>query len=87
MSSPAPALHVVDIRQLGNCVERKAAVLKTFDALDEGESVVVLNDHLPRGLLVHFQEQRPGQFEWAMLETGPELFRARITKNGSAAAR
>lgn len=82
MSSQTIAARSVDIRQLGACTERKAFVLNTFDALDEGESVVVINDHLPRGLLAHFQEQRPGCFDWTMIETGPEVFRAQITKTG-----
>jgi len=62
MSSTAVATKTVDIRTLDGCTNRKACVLETFDALDAGESVEVVNDHLPRGLLLHFQEQRPGAF-------------------------
>jgi uncharacterized protein (DUF2249 family) len=80
MSSTAVESHTVDIRTLGGCVDRKASVLKTFDALDVGESVVVVNDHMPKGLLLHFQELRPGGFDWTSLEEGPEVFRVRITK-------
>jgi uncharacterized protein (DUF2249 family) len=80
MSSPAATSQTVDIRVLGPCADRKARVLSTFDSLEDGESVVVVNDHLPRGLLVHFQEQRSGRFEWTSLEEGPEVFRVRITK-------
>jgi len=82
MSSTAVDSCTVDIRTLGGCVERKASVLKTFDSLVTGESVVVVNDHMPNGLLHHFQEQRPGRFEWAMLEDGPEVFKVRITRRG-----
>ncbi len=82
MSSSAVASHEVDIRLLGDCVSRKARVLSTFDALGDGESVVVTNDHLPRGLLAHFEELRPGRFAWITLENGPEVFRVRITKTG-----
>jgi uncharacterized protein (DUF2249 family) len=80
MSSPAATSPTVDIRFLGPCADRKARVLSTFDALASGESVVVINDHLPRGLLHHFEEQRPGRFEWTSLEEGPEVFRVQITK-------
>jgi uncharacterized protein (DUF2249 family) len=69
---------VVDIRQMGPCVERKACVLAAFDALGRGESLIVVNDHLPRGLRAHFDEQRPGLFEWRMLEEGPYVFRVQI---------
>ncbi len=84
MSSPAVASRTVDIRTLEGCVNRKACVLETFDALEQGESVEVVNDHLPRGLLSHFQEQRPGRFEWTSIEEGPEVFRVRITKSPPA---
>jgi uncharacterized protein (DUF2249 family) len=80
MSTPAVAPRTVDIRTLGGCADRKDSVLNTFDGLDAGESVVVVNDHLPRGLLLHFEEQRPGRFEWTSLEEGPAVFRVRITK-------
>ena len=35
MSSPALASRTVDIRTLEGCVNRKACVLETFDALDQ----------------------------------------------------
>jgi uncharacterized protein (DUF2249 family) len=70
----------VDIRLLGGCADRKALVLATFDSLGRGESLVVLNDHMPRGLLRHFEEHRPAAFGWALLEEGPEVFRVEITK-------
>lgn len=81
MNAPATASRTVDIRTLDGCVNRKAAVLDTFDALEQGDSIEVVNDHLPRGLLIHFQQQRPGRFEWASIEEGPEVFRVRITKS------
>ena len=70
----------IDIRQLGACTERKALVLAAFDALKRGESLVVVNDHLPRGLRVHFDEQRPGLFSWRSIEEGPDTFRVQIER-------
>ncbi len=84
MSSPTVADRRVDIRTLEGCVNRKACVLESFDALAEGESVEVVNDHLPRGLLLHFEELRPGRFDWTPIENGPEVFRVRITKRTPA---
>ena len=69
---------VIDIRQLGPCTERKACVLAAFDALARGESLIVVNDHLPRGLRAHFDEQRAGLFAWRRLEEGPDTFRIQI---------
>jgi len=78
MGSTTPP--TVDIRQLGACADRKALVLAAFDALDRGESVVVVNDHMPNGLRKHLEEHRPGAFGWAALEAGPEVFRVEITR-------
>jgi len=80
MSSTAAPTHTVDIRCLGNCTDRKAHVLARFDTLPNGESLVVLNDHMPNGLRRHFEEQRPGAFVWSPLEDGPVVFRVEITK-------
>jgi uncharacterized protein (DUF2249 family) len=80
MSSTAAPTHTVDIRCLGNCTDRKAHVLATFDALAKGESLVVVNDHMPNGLRRHFEEHRPGAFGWTALEDGPEVFRVEVTK-------
>jgi uncharacterized protein (DUF2249 family) len=54
MSSTTAPTCTVDIRCLGNCTDRKAHVLATFDALATGESLVVVNDHVPNGLRRHF---------------------------------
>ena len=74
------ATTTVDIRLLGPCADRKATLLATFDALPAGASLIVVNDHLPNGLLRHFEEHRPGAFGWAALEAGPEVFRVEITR-------
>ncbi len=71
---------LVDLRALGACVERKAHVLSVFDGLGLGESVVVVNDHMPHGLRLHLEEHRPGRYHWAVLEPGPEVFRVEIRK-------
>jgi len=80
MSSIRTPPPTVDIRCLDNCTDRKAHVLATFDGLAKSESMVVVNDHMPNGLRRHFEEHRPGAFEWAALEQGPEVFRVEITK-------
>lgn len=80
MNSTSTEPRTIDIRVLGACADRKAAVLATFDALERGECVRVVNDHLPNGLRRHFEEHRPGAFEWAVLEPGPEVFRVEIRR-------
>jgi uncharacterized protein (DUF2249 family) len=80
MSSITTPSPTVDIRRLGGCADRKALVLAKFDALGRGERLVVVNDHMPNGLRKHFEEQRPGAFDWVALDQGPEVFRVEITK-------
>ena len=74
------ATTTVDIRLLGPCADRKATVLATFDTLPAGASLIVVNDHLPNGLLRHFEEHRPGAFAWTLVDPGPEVFRVEIAK-------
>jgi len=80
MTSTASPPQTIDIRIMGSCTDRKAHVLAAFDALEAGQSLVVVNDHLPNGLRRHFDEQRPGAFEWTLLESGPQVFRVAIAK-------
>jgi len=75
----APAA-LVDIRELGSCPDRKAQVLRLFDALAAGEGLVVVNDHLPNGLRAHLDQLRPGAFAWTVLEAGPTTFRVEIRR-------
>lgn len=78
MSPTTPS--TVDIRRLGACADRKALVLAAFDGLARGESLVVVNDHMPNGLRKHFEEHRPGAFGWTPIEEGPEVFRVEVTR-------
>jgi uncharacterized protein (DUF2249 family) len=80
MTSIASPSQTIDIRLLGSCTDRKAHVLAAFDALEAGQSLVVVNDHLPNGLRRHFEEQRAGGFLWTTLEAGPQVFRVEIAK-------
>ncbi len=76
-TAPAP---VVDLRDLGSWPERKAHVLSLFDGLAVGESLVVVNDHLPNGLRAHLESLRPSAFAWTALESGPASFRVEIRR-------
>jgi uncharacterized protein (DUF2249 family) len=82
MSSTAAPGLTVDIRRLDNCTDRKAHVLATFDGLGRGETLIVVNDHMPNGLHRHLEERRPGAFRWTPVESGPEVFRVEIEKIG-----
>ncbi|HJV59814.1 MAG TPA: DUF2249 domain-containing protein [Albitalea sp.] len=60
--------------------ERHPLILGTFDALKPGEALQLVNDHDPEPLYYQFQARSPGSFEWAYLESGPQVWRVQISK-------
>lgn len=67
--------------------ERTERVLGAFDALPPGGRLVLLSDHDPRPLLDAFQAERPGAFDWNVLEAGPGRIRVEIVRRLAAAGR
>lgn len=61
-------------------MERHPLIFKTFDALKNGESFMLINDHDPRPLYYQFMHEREGQFAWESIEQGPVTWRVKITK-------
>src|SRR6476620_1490445 len=57
------------------------AILKKFDALKEGESFVIINDHDPKPLYYQLLAERGSIFTWEYLEQGPEVWKVHIRKN------
>ncbi|GBD24105.1 hypothetical protein HRbin29_01778 [bacterium HR29] len=72
---------VLDVRAMPPA-QRHPTIFATFEALAPGESFLLVNDHDPKPLFYQFQAERPGQFEWTPLETGPERWVIRIGKVG-----
>ena len=56
-------------------------LLRPFDALKNGESFVLVNDHDPAPLRYQFEATRTGQYTWEYLEAGPVVWRVSIGKN------
>ncbi len=56
-------------------------IFSRFDELSGGEHLIIHNDHDPKPLYYHLQGERGDSFSWEYLESGPELFRIKITKN------
>lgn len=63
--------------------QRHPLIFETFEALRPGEAFILINDHDPKPLYYQFQYERPGQFVWAYLEEGPEVWRVRIGRVAS----
>jgi uncharacterized protein (DUF2249 family) len=70
---------ILDIRTLNPSV-RPATVFKTFDALAVGAHFEIVNDHESLGVARMLDTMRTGTFRWDALESGPDLWRARISR-------
>jgi uncharacterized protein (DUF2249 family)/hemerythrin-like domain-containing protein len=71
--------RALDLRTLPPS-ERDEAVFRTFDALGPEETLVLVSDHDPASLVPRFQAERPGRFDWNVLEAEPERFRVEIRR-------
>lgn len=60
-------------------------VFQNFDALENGEGFLLINDHDPIPLFYELQAERGDVFEWKKVENGPEFWKVEITKKEGAA--
>jgi uncharacterized protein (DUF2249 family) len=63
--------------------EKHPTIFRTFDALQQGETFTLINDHDPFPLRHQFEATRTGQFSWDYLERGPTIWRVSIGKSSS----
>lgn len=69
---------IVDTRKAS---EACAALTATaLDGLAVGQSFVLVADHDPVGLKYMLAAEQPGVSSWEDLESGPDLWRARISR-------
>lgn len=74
----------LDVRRMAH-PERHRRIFAQFDALAEGQSFLLVNDHDPQPLRRHFELTVPGRFTWEYVTQGPE-WRVRIAKHSPVAA-
>lgn len=79
MNNTTNRANTVDVREIMPR-ERHPLIFRTFDALQSGESFLLVNDHDPKPLYYQFAIEREGQFDWEYLEQGPEVWQVRICK-------
>ncbi len=83
MSNPvnnnAAQVTTLDVRNVAP-MHRHGMIFDSFEALKPGQAFQLVNDHDPKPLYYQFQAERPGEFEWAYEEQGPEVWRVRIGK-------
>lgn len=60
--------------------QRHAFIFLSFDNLQAGESLLIVNDHDPLPLLRQFRESRAEQFVDEYLQSGPTEWQVRLTK-------
>ena len=60
---------------------RHPLIFRTYEALAGGSSFVLVNDHDPKPLFYQFQAEYPGKFGWDYLESGPEVWKVRVSRS------
>ena len=61
--------------------QKHPTIFTRFDALKEGESLTIHNDHDPKPLYYQLLGERGNIFTWEYLEQGPQYWKVRISKN------
>lgn len=59
---------------------KHATIFSHFNALEEGETLTIHNDHDPKPLYYQLQSQHGNIFMWEYLEKGPQWWKINITK-------
>jgi uncharacterized protein (DUF2249 family) len=57
---------------------RHQLIFETYGGLGSGDAFVLVNDHDPKPLYYQFAAEHAGDFTWAYLEEGPEVWRVQI---------
>jgi uncharacterized protein (DUF2249 family) len=55
-------------------------IFETFDHLQPGEAMLLVNDHNPIPLRYQFESIHGGHFTWEYIEEGPTIFQVKIGK-------
>ena len=85
MSSQTSETVVLDVREIAPR-ERHPLIFETVDGLKPGESLRLINDHDPKPLYYQLMAERPGQVGWEYIESGPDVWQVRVSKQAPAAA-
>jgi uncharacterized protein (DUF2249 family) len=73
------AASVLDVRRLP-CELRRATIIESFDALEPGQAMEIINSFDPVPLRQHFEARTLVGFSWDYLEQGPDIWRIRLTR-------
>jgi uncharacterized protein (DUF2249 family)/quercetin dioxygenase-like cupin family protein len=70
---------VVDVRAVRK-PDKHPTIFAAYNALECGESFVLVNNHDPLHLHEEFEDEYAGSYEWDYLESGPRVWRIEIRK-------
>ena len=71
---------IIDVREIAPNI-RHPLIFTTFDHLSPGEAFCIINDHDPKPLFYRLSADRPGMVSWQYLESGPDVWRIRISRS------
>ncbi|RQO58017.1 aminotransferase [Paucibacter sp. KBW04] len=77
MNSVSTAAAIIDVRQIPPS-QRHGLIFQHFESLPIGAWFDLHSDHEPLPLKQQFQSLWPDQFDWEVLEGGPQQWRLRI---------
>jgi uncharacterized protein (DUF2249 family)/quercetin dioxygenase-like cupin family protein len=69
----------IDVRTIPG-PQRHPLIFSTFDSLQPGEALEIVNDHDPFPLHNQLNLMKRNQFQWDYLQQGPDVWRVRITR-------
>lgn len=73
----------LDVRDLPPA-QRHMLIFDVCAKLAVGDAVILVNDHDPKPLYYQFEAEHPGRFGWEYVESGPRVWRVRITRKNVA---
>src|SRR3546814_19351951 len=77
-------IAVLDVTQIEPRLKHPT-IFEHFDALEQGESFVIHNDHDPRPLYYQLLGERGHIFTWDYLASGPETCQVQLAKPAAEA--
>ncbi len=71
--------NILDVTKLPPAIKH-STIFERIDALQDGESFTIHNDHDPKPLRYHLEAEYGPAYSWEYLEQGPDWWKVKITK-------
>ena len=72
--------ETLDVRTLPHGPRRLEKIIGTWNALQAGDVLKIINDHDPKPLSHHFATHQPGKYQWEYEQEGPDEWIVNITR-------